>query len=400
MDVKIFTDNIEGEALNQVYTLAKQDVFKDAKIRIMPDVHAGAGCVIGFTANLGDKVVPNIVGVDIGCGMLTVELEDNISDMNLEEIDKIIRKYVPAGRNIHDLANGDSYWKELYCQKALKNTEVFDRSVGTLGGGNHFIEIDTDENGTLYLVIHTGSRNMGKQVAEYYQNIAIKRFSEQKQMNDVIQSRIKELKAEGNERMIQQEIEKIQHEFHALPKVPRELSYLEDKDRDDYLHDMRLCQDYAKLNRNTIADIIIKQAGLTEVSRFETVHNYIGDDNIIRKGAISAYKDQMVLIPLNMRDGCIIGIGKGNDDWNQSAPHGAGRALSRSKARENITLAAYEKSMEGIFTTSVSMSTIDESPLAYKSAEEIMCLIDDTVIIDKIIKPVYNFKASESREDA
>lgn len=358
MDVKIFTGNIEGKALDQIYTLAKLEPFKDAKIRIMPDVHPGAGCVIGFTADLGDKVIANIVGADLGCGLLTVELEDKLSDIDLPEIDKIIRTYVPSGREIHSNAVAHFNY-DLYCLPALKHAAKFDRMIGTLGGGNHFIEIDKDSDDRLYLIIHTGSRNVGLQVAEYYQHFAEERRDE------------------------------------SQAGIPLELSYLEGNYRDAYLYDMRLCQNFAKLNRSTIADIIIKQAGLTEVSRFETVHNYIGDDNIIRKGAISAYKDQTVLIPLNMRDGCIIAIGKGNDDWNQSAPHGAGRALSRSKARENITLAAYEKSMEGIFTTSVSMSTIDESPLAYKSAEEIMCLIDDTVVIDKVIKPVYNFKASE-----
>ncbi len=393
MDVKIFTDNIEGQALNQIYTLAKLDAFADSKIRIMPDVHAGAGCVIGFTADLGNRVIPNIVGVDIGCSMLTIKLKEK--DIDLERLDKIIHDKIPSGHNIHEHIVGHFNYKKLLCIDKLKNKDIIEPSIGSLGGGNHFVEVDKDNDENLYLVIHTGSRNLGKQVAEHYQKIAENRFSEKAQMKDVIADEIQKLKESHQENLIEQKINEIKINFHALPKVPRELSWLENSDRDAYLHDMRLCQEYSKLNRKTIADIILSEYGLHEESRFETMHNYIGDDNIVRKGAISTYKDERVLIPLNMRDGCIIGIGKGNPEWNYSGPHGAGRVLSRSKAKEQINLEDYKDSMSGIFTTCVNTSTIDESPMAYKPSEEIISLVKDTVNIERIIKPIYNFKASE-----
>lgn len=395
-NVKIFTDNIEPEALDQIYTLAKQPAFKDCKIRIMPDVHAGKGCVIGFTADLGDKVIPNIVGVDIGCGMLTVALGD--VPIDLEALDRAIRKRVPSGRNVHD---GRSVYfpdlQKLNCYRELRETRRLERSIGTLGGGNHFIEIGVDETGSKYLVIHTGSRNLGKQVADYYQNLAIEIMQGKDELYKKQSALIAEYKAAGRKNEIQKAIKELHRQFKPNPLgIPKDLCYLTGEYREMYLHDMRICQDFAVQNRREIANAILDEMGLKELDSFETIHNYIDlKTNIVRKGAISAYTGEPVLIPLNMRDGCILGIGLGNEDWNCSAPHGAGRIMSRSRAKEVVDLEEFKKSMEGIYTTSVDISTIDEAPQVYKSAAEIVNNISDTVIVSKIIKPIYNFKASE-----
>lgn len=393
MNLKIFTSNIEGQAVDQIYTLAKLPAFADSKIRIMPDVHAGAGCVIGFTADLGEKVIPNIVGVDIGCGMLTIKLVNkNIGNAVLKRIDDAIHQYVPSGHEIH--ASIHEFYapiEQLKCFRYLKSSEDrFERAIGSLGGGNHFIEIDQDEEGTNYLIIHTGSRNLGKQVAQYYQGLAIDTMHNHRtEINEMIS----QLKKEGRQREIEDAIKA----FKAKrPTVPEDLCWLEGDNRLDYLNDMKICQDYASRNRAKIAELILSNTELEEDSRFETIHNYIDhESNIVRKGAIRALEGEQVLIPLNMRDGCIIGIGKGNEDWNCSAPHGAGRVFSRSKAKEMVNLEDYEETMKGIFTTSVNQSTIDESPFAYKPSDEIIELVKDTVDIEKIIKPIYNFKASE-----
>lgn len=390
-DIKIFTNNIDGKALDQIYTLVKQEAFKNCKVRIMPDVHAGAGCVIGFTADLGEKVIPNIVGVDIGCGMLTVELGS--IDIDFEKLDNTIREFIPSGRNVNDETIKEFNIEELRCYKHLKETEWIRKSIGSLGGGNHFIEVDVDEDNNKYLVIHTGSRNLGKQVAEYYQNLAIDNLIGKNKKHQEIQDLINQYKAEGREKEIQSAI--ADYKSNDV-KIPKELCYLTDKDRLNYLHDMGICQEFAKINRQTIASQIIEQMKWVENGRFETTHNYIELETlIVRKGAISAKQGERVLIPINMRDGCIIGIGKGNEDWNCSAPHGAGRIMSRSQAKDNVTLEEYEKSMQGIYTTSVSKATIDESPMAYKPINEIVENIKPTVDIEKIIKPIYNYKASE-----
>ncbi len=421
-DLKIFTNNIEPEALNQVYNLLAQKPFQDSKIRIMPDVHAGAGCVIGFTGNLGDKVIPNVVGVDIGCGMLTVEL-GNI-ELDLEKIDRIIRMYVPSGFNVHS-GNKHKFDKlqDLKCYKILKDTKRLDNSIGTLGGGNHFIEIDQDEEGKKYLIIHTGSRNLGKQVAEYYQDLAISYNIGKDNLKQLQDNLVAKLKREGKYLEIDQAVKDLKTEYRKkTPYMPKELCYLEGQYREDYLHDMKICQEFASENRLTIAIKILEKYlgdfvidGIDQKINmkilcsiqgfisfkdtfpyFETIHNYISfEDNIVRKGAISAKKDEMVLIPMNMRDGCIIGIGKGNEDWNCSAPHGAGRLMSRSQAKNDLTMGDFKKSMEGIYTTSVSYDTLDEAPMAYKPMQEIIDNIGDTIEILKIIKPIYNFKASE-----
>ncbi len=418
-DLKIFTDNVEGKAVNQIHELLRQEPFKNCKVRIMPDVHAGKGCVIGFTADLGDKVIPNIVGVDIGCGMLCVELGK--IELNLEKLDNTIHEVIPAGRNIREQRLTEfSRINELYCLRELKETKKFNRAIGTLGGGNHFIEVDEDDEGNKYLVIHTGSRNMGKQVADYYQNLAIELCSGKEEMYQKKEEIIRTYKEQGRKSEIQKAIKELEKEYkNNKPNLPNELCYLGGKYREMYLHDMRICQKYASLNRKYIAKQILlnyfeikdsyqlrfywvgKNYWYTQdmvnypFNVFETIHNYISfEDNIVRKGAISAKKGERVLIPINMRDGSIIAVGKGNNDWNQSAPHGAGRIMSRGQAKETFNLQEFEYSMKGIYTTSVNQSTIDEAPFVYKPMQEIIDNIKDTVAIEKIIKPIYNFKAS------
>ena len=403
-NLKIFTENVEQEAIDQINTLLDQPAFADCKVRIMPDVHAGAGCVIGFTANLGDKVIPNIVGVDIGCGMLTVAL-GNI-DIDYEKLDNAIRLLIPAGRNVHGEYIPEKHLKrakrliaELRCRHHLHSVDRLEHSLGTLGGGNHFIEIDESSKGNKYLIIHTGSRNLGKQVADYYQNLAFKTLYDDRAARSMI---ITKLKLEGRETEIQGELAKLKKK--GIPGgIPKDLCYLEGIDRNAYLHDMQVCQRFAMINRNMIAARIIDAMGWNvKVDMFDnwdwfhTVHNYIElGSNMVRKGAISAYEGEKLLIPINMRDGCILGVGKGNEDWNCSAPHGAGRIMSRAKARERVSLDEYKESMDGIFTTSVSADTVDEAPMVYKPMDEIVENIKDTVDILEIIKPVYNFKASD-----
>lgn len=416
-DLNIFTKNIEQEAIKQIDLLIQQEPFKDSKIRIMPDVHAGKGCVIGFTADLGNKVIPNIVGVDIGCGMLCVEL-GNI-ELDLERLDQIINEHIPAGRNIRErkLMDFDKI-NELYCLRELRETKKFNRAIGTLGGGNHFIEVDVDDECNKYLVIHTGSRNLGKQVADYYQNLAIELCSGKEEMYHRKENIIKTYKKQGRNVEIQKALKDLEKEYkNNKPILPKELCYLYGEYREKYLHDMRICQKYASLNRLYIAKMILdnlygkcrytlvntkemdiekaKNANISiSIPFFETIHNYISfEDNIVRKGAISAKKGESVLIPMNMRDGSIIAIGKGNTEWNQSAPHGAGRIMSRNKAKEILKLEEFKESMKGIYTTSIVEETIDEAPFVYKPMQEIIDNIQDTVEIQKIIKPIYNFKA-------
>lgn len=394
-NLKIFTKNIEEEAIKQIDELLEQEPFKDCKVRIMPDVHAGKGCVIGFTADLENKVIPNIVGVDIGCGMLCVEL-GNI-ELNLKKLDNIINEHIPAGRNIREQKLIDfEKINELYCLRELKESKKFNRAIGTLGGGNHFIEIDIDDEGNKYLVIHTGSRNLGKQVADYYQNLAIELCSGKEELFKKEEKIIKEYKEQGRKSEIQQALKDLEKEYkNNNPDLPKDLCYLEGKYREMYLHDMKICQEYASLNRCYIARAILLNMGMQIYQKhFETIHNYISfEDNIVRKGAISAKKGEKVLIPINMRDGSIIAIGKGNEDWNNSAPHGAGRIMSRMKAKETFKLDDFKESMKGIYTTSVVEETIDEAPFVYKTMQEIIDNIQDTVEIQKIIKPIYNFKA-------
>ena len=386
---RIFTDNIENEAISQIYELCNQEFVKDCKVRIMPDVHAGKGCTIGTTMEIKDKVVPNLVGVDISCGILCIKLKEK--EIDFKKLDEIIRKYIPSGMNIREKAIDSSEIRKIGLQK-LKcvnhiNMDRAEKSLGSSGSGNHFIEIDRDDEGNLYLVIHSGSRYLGKQVAEYYQKIAINDLTDNKKEKlDLIEK----LKNEGRQKEIKDRLKELER-----PKIPTHLAYLEGVHLRNYLHDVGIIQEYANKNRETMAKEIITRMGLSIEEEFTTCHNYIDLDNmILRKGAISAQRGERLIIPMNMRDGSIIGIGKGNPDWNYSAPHGAGRIMSRSKAKELVSLEEFEKSMNGVWTTSVCQSTIDESPMAYKSIEEIVENIKDTVEIERIIKPVYNFKAN------
>ena len=362
----------------------------------MPDVHSGKGCVIGFTANLGDKVIPNIVGIDIGCGMLTVKL--NAESIDFDRLDAVIREFVPNGRDIHAISQTDfPDLQNLHCVSHLKDTDRVLCSIGTLGSGNHFIEVDRGQDGNLYLVIHTGSRNLGKQVAEYYQNLAyILAVYNEGEYDAKRTSLIAEYKKLGRVRELPDALKKLKADAaEKAASVDKNLCYLEGEYRQQYLHDMKICQEYAKLNRKIIADTILEKMGISEVSRFETVHNYIDhDSNIVRKGAISAQKDELLLIPISMKDGCILGRGKGNEDWNCSAPHGSGRLMSRSEAKKKLNVADFAKEMAGIYTTCVSEETLDEAPMAYKSLDSIVANIADTVEIIEILKPVYNFKAN------
>lgn len=396
-DLKIFTDNIDEKAVAQIDLLLEQEAFRNSKVRIMPDVDAGKGCVIGFTGDLGEKVIPNIVGVDIGCGMFCANL-GNI-EIDFKKLDDFINDNIPSGMNVNESKVADFDITQLYCYKDLKHYQWIENSVGSLGGGNHFIEIDEAEDGDKYLVIHSGSRNLGTQVADYYQDLA-----DQICNHDLLDYQIKRdevlktYKELGKTQEIQSTLIALKKELEENKnKIPYELAYLEGEQRSAYLHDMKLCQEFAILNRYTMAKTIAEYMNWDISDYFESVHNYISfEDNIVRKGAISAKKGEQVIIPINMRDGCIIGVGKGNLDWNNSAPHGAGRVMSRAKAMETIDLEEYKKSMENIYTTSVTEETKDEAPFVYKSIEEILEHIIPTVEVTKIIKPVYNFKASES----
>lgn len=385
---KVFTDNIEDEAISQIINLLNQEFVDGSKIRIMPDAHAGAGCTIGTTMTIIDKVVPNLVGVDIGCGMETIVLKDK--QIELSKLDKIIHQNIPAGfsirKKIHQFINNIDLNK-LHCIKHI-NLNRAELSLGTLGGGNHFIELDKDEDGNYYLVIHSGSRYLGKQAAEYYQKECAKNL--ENVLNDKMKL-ITFLKSQGREAEIETELKKMN-----FIKVDKDLAYATGKLFDDYIHDMKIIQNYATLNRKAIASDIIKLMGFKVEDCFTTIHNYVDTETmILRKGAISAKLNEKVLIPINMRDGSLICLGKGNPDWNYSAPHGAGRLMSRSKAKESFTLSEFQESMKGIYSSTITKSTLDEAPFAYKNMEEIIANILDTVEIIKVIKPVYNFKASE-----
>lgn len=411
-DVKIFTDNIEENALEQIKELLSIDVFSDKKIRIMPDVHAGAGCVIGFTGNLGDKVIPNIVGVDIGCGMRILNL-GKLSGIDFHAFHAHICGNVPSGMWVREDKRGfkplsgeemEIYREakqlvtELYCYREIKDSGRINKAIGSLGGGNHFIELDKDDEGNVYLVIHTGSRNLGKQVADIYQAKAVKHLTDgADEFEETIKRTIEEYKAAGHRSELQSVIKKMRKVHQdAEPNLPAALCYIEGENREHYLHDMRLCQRWAVLNRKLISLLLMRFfPGVEVMEEFESIHNYISDDNIIRKGSISATAGERCIIPLNMRDGSLLCTGKGNTDWNCSAPHGAGRVLSRTQAYEEITLIEFEESMQGIYSESINDFTRDESPMAYKPASEIINNIGDTVAIDTIIHPIFNFKASK-----
>ena len=390
-DLKIFTENIEPEAVNQVYNLIVQPPFEGAKVRIMPDVHMGVNCVVGFTSTYTDKIIPNVLGSDLGCGMLTVYLGSG--DIPLKELDDFIRAKIPCGSNYRKESNGEAYVKKLDCFGELRDFDRLYGSLGTLGGGNHFIEVDRDDDGGHYLVIHSGSRNLGLQVAKIYQRLAVHdcKFCADEEKAAVTAR----LKACGKQAEIPSALEQISAKYARKTKIPNDFCYLDGANMEAYLHDLKLCQEFAVMNRRKMADDILKFLQISRAQSFETVHNFIDADNIIRKGSIPANKGQRVIIPMNMRDGCLIAVGKGNPEWNNSAPHGAGRLLRRSEAKELFTVDEFRAEMEGIYTTTVGLSTIDESPMAYKPMQEIVRLIEPTVEIEKIIKPIYNFKAGE-----
>lgn len=393
----VYTDLVDNATYAQVERLLDQEFTEGMQIRIMPDCHAGSGCVIGTTMTIKDKVVPNLVGVDIGCGMLCINL-GNIN-LDLQKLDDFIHKNIPAGMNVNEkIVATQAKIEDLKCYEKLKNKTYLKQSIGSLGGGNHFIEVDIANDGTKFLIIHSGSRNLGKQVAEIYQNKAIE-YHTNKVFNKCVEIKkiIEEYKKEGRQKEIQTKIKEIE-KLDITLNMPKELCYLEGNLFDEYIYDMDICQKFAVANRKEIAKRILKFLGLkfSKVDYFETIHNYINmEDMILRKGAIAAYENELVLIPINMRDGCIIAKGKSNYEYNYSAPHGAGRILSRHDAAKKISLEDYQKSMEGIYTTSVNKKTLDESPFAYKPIEKIIENIGGTVDIIEVIKPIYNFKASE-----
>lgn len=388
----VYTDNIEDDAARQIETLCNQEFVKGSIIRIMPDVHAGAGCTIGTTMTIDDKIVPNLVGVDIGCGMEVVKLENR--RIELQKLDKLIYEKIPSGFDIRDKEhkfNDEIDLSELKCREEV-NLIRARRSIGTLGGGNHFIEVNKDSEGNLYIVVHSGSRHLGHEAATFYQEEAYRALN--KNTKKDIENFIKQLKDEGREKEIQKLL-KIK-KAEVLTEIPKSLAYVSGELFKDYIHDMKIIQRFAELNRKAIIEEIIKGMKLKVLEQFTTIHNYIDTENmILRKGAVSAQRGEKLLIPINMRDGSLICIGKGNKDWNFSAPHGAGRVMSRTQAKNSITLSQYKKIMEGIFTTSVKKETIDECPLAYKPMEEIIKNIGDTVDIVERIIPIYNFKAAE-----
>ena len=389
---KIFTDNVDEETISQLYSLLNQEFVSGSNIRIMPDTHAGAGCVIGTTMTLSDKVCPNLVGVDIGCGMLAIKLKE--TKIDLLEIDSVINNYVPAGFNIHDTAIASSNVGDVLADIDLDKAY---RSLGSLGGGNHFIEIDKDEDDNLWLVIHSGSRHLGVEVCDYYQKLGYENIKKSSfgDISEMKKSLIKKLTDEGKQKQISSALKKLTDDYKKTNvTIPKDLAYVEGEDFKNYIHDMKLVQEHAKINRRTIANLILSHAGLHEVESFDTIHNYIDtDDMILRKGSISAKSGERVIIPMNMRDGSLICVGKGNPDWNYSAPHGAGRIMSRNEAFKNLTLSTFQESMKDIFSTSVCNETLDEAPQVYKPMEEIIENIKDTVEIVSIIKPIYNFKA-------
>ena len=388
---KVFTDVIENGAIEQIQAACDFEAFEGLKIRIMPDVHAGAGCTIGTTMTIKDKIVPNMVGVDIGCGMEVVQLEQK--DLDLKKLDEFIYANIPSGMNCRQSPHPYSLQANLESLRCFAqiNAQLARNSVGTLGGGNHFIEVDCDEDGNKYLVVHSGSRHLGLEVAKYYQEAAYRTLCGNSQSQ--IKAVIAELKAQGKSNEIQPTVEKLKANAVGIPP---EMAYVSGRLFDDYIFDMKIVQKFAVLNRKAIVADILNGLNLTAADCFTTIHNYIDTDAmILRKGAVSAKKGEKLLIPINMRDGSLICVGKGNDDWNQSAPHGAGRLLSRGKAFATLTMEEFKEQMAGIYSTSVTPQTLDESPMAYKKLEDIVDNIAPTVDIVKRIKPVYNFKATE-----
>ncbi len=390
-EAKVFTDVVDNESISQVINLLNQPYVEGSKVRMMPDIHAGAGCTIGTTMTIKDKICPNLVGVDIGCGMETIRIKE--THIEPQKLDKVIRANIPSGFEIRSVPHRyakDIDLSDLHCAKRVNTNRAYN-SIGTLGGGNHFIEANKDETGNIYIVVHSGSRHLGLEIANFYQESAYKSLTSYSK--EEIDAVITQLKESGR----QKEIQNILKEMKAKKSpVPKPLAYVEGDMFERYLHDMKIAQKFASLNRQAMMDIIVKEMGLHVVEQFTTIHNYIDVDNmILRKGSVSAKDGERLIIPINMRDGSLICTGKGNSDWNYSAPHGAGRLMSRSAAKETFTVSEFKKQMEGIFTTSVNRSTLDECPMAYKSIEDIVGNIEPTVSIDAILKPIYNFKAGD-----
>ena len=384
---------VEQEAIEQIRRMCDYPMTEGSQIRIMPDVHAGKGCTIGTTMTINGKAVPNVVGVDIGCGMYTVNLGK--ADIDFEKVDEAAH-FIPSGRDIWDGRIERFDLTALVCYRQLKETKRLAKSLGTLGGGNHFIEIDEASDGTKYLVIHSGSRNLGKQVAELYQKLAVnldRGYGEYLEKREEI---IRTYKEQGRREEIQDALKQLHFKvYESKPSMPEDLCYLSGRYLEDYLHDVVICQAFAKRNREKMAEILLERSGMTGGEAFHTIHNYIDtEEMILRKGAIAAHKGEKVLIPINMRDGSVLAVGKGNPDWNFSAPHGAGRLMSRTDAKAKLSMEEYEESMKGIYTTSVNEYTLDESPMAYKSMDDIIDVIKDSVDVIDIMKPIYNFKAS------
>lgn len=389
---KVFTDVVDNESISQVINLLNQPYVSGSKLRMMPDIHAGAGCTIGTTMTISDKVCPNLVGVDIGCGMETIRIKE--THIEPQKLDKVIRFGIPSGFGIR--TNPHRYAKDidltkLFCAKNV-NIERAYNSIGTLGGGNHFIEANRDDDGNIYVVVHSGSRHLGLEIANFYQEAAYKSLSSYSR--EEIDKVIRQLKDEGRQSEIQDRLGEMKAK---KPSVPKPLAYVEGTLFDQYIHDMKIAQRFAEINRMAMMDVIVKEMGFHVVEQFTTIHNYIDTDKmILRKGAVSAQSGERLLIPINMRDGSLICTGKGNEDWNFSAPHGAGRLMSRSAAKETFTVSEFKKQMEGVYTTSVGRSTLDECPMAYKGMDDIVNNIEPTVRIDAIIKPIYNFKAGDN----
>ena len=386
-----FARIIEDEAVEQIRRMCDYEFTAGSRIRIMPDVHAGMGCTIGTTMTVKDKAVPNIVGVDIGCGMYTVSLGKVKIDM--EQMDAAAH-FIPSGINVWDGRKEHFDLTDLRCYRGLNDSRRLERSLGTLGGGNHFIEIDQAADGTKYLVIHSGSRNLGKQVAQFYQHLAVDLSKGKEEYFARRDALIAEYKAAGRRSEIQAALQTLRWEEKEAA-IPEDLCFVYGQYLEDYLHDVEICQRFARRNREVMAEIILQQIGLKAADAFHTIHNYIDtSEMILRKGAIAAHKGERVLIPINMRDGSVLAIGKGNPEWNFSAPHGAGRIMSRSAAKEKLDLEEYRREMTGIYTTSVNEATLDEAPMAYKSLADIIDVIRDSVDILEVLKPIYNYKAN------
>ena len=389
----VYAETVDDLAKEQLRALCSRPEFAESKIRIMPDVHAGRGCTVGTTMTVTDRVLPAMVGVDIGCGMEVIALAERT--LSLRDLDRLIHAAVPAGREIADTPSPlveELPLTSLFCLPAV-NLDRAARSIGSLGGGNHFIEVDRGEDGRLYLVIHTGSRHLGCEVAEYYIREAAyaERGASHRELSEMIAS----YRAAGREREIEGEVRRMKALREA--PLPAEDVCLHGELMEAYLHDMRIVQEFASLNRRAIAKTVMEGMGLHAEDRFVTVHNYIDlKSRILRKGAVSAERGERLLIPINMRDGALICVGRGNPDWNRSAPHGAGRLLSRRAAAKRLSIEEYRREMEGIYSTCIGEETLDESPMAYKSIEEIRGLISETVEIQEQIRPIYNFKATDT----